>query len=375
MTGYARRVQKRSWHGVALLALVACTEDPEGKYAARDAGSEPGDAMSDVSRDDAADAHDASPGARLSETGLFEDMTTEQLAPGVAPYQPLYELWSDGAEKRRWVYLPPGARIDTSDMDHWRYPAGTKLWKEFVRDGVRVETRLLHKRGSEPSSWFMMAYHWTADQSDAVALPRGAKDVSGTPHDVPSETDCATCHENVPDRVLGLSAIQLSHALPGVTLASLTADGRLTSAPTAAGYPVPGDETARRALGYLHANCGNCHNPTGSVFSRVCLDLWLSTTALASVEVTSIYASSHGVRVSSQSAPSGVDCRLNGQSLVNSSLYTRMNTRGPETQMPPLASERIDDAGLASVAAWIGQLAAAGSCTADCDAPRDAGMR
>src|SRR5262245_7866666 len=67
---------------------------------------------------------------RLSETGLFADIGRETLAPGVVAYAPRFQLWSDGAEKRRWLWLPPGTRIDTSDMDSWVFPVGTKLWKE-----------------------------------------------------------------------------------------------------------------------------------------------------------------------------------------------------------------------------------------------------
>src|SRR5688500_13196261 len=75
--------------------------------------------------------------ARLSETGLFADVKAGTLAPGVRAFRLQFELWSDGAAKRRWVALPEGGRIDTSDMDAWRFPVGTRLWKEFTRDGVR----------------------------------------------------------------------------------------------------------------------------------------------------------------------------------------------------------------------------------------------
>ncbi len=375
MTRYAVSVLERLLHTAALLAAVGCAGDPAAQRAGRDAGTDARVAPTDASVDASSDERDASSDELLSATGLFEDMGTERLAPGVVAYQPRYELWSDGAQKRRWLYLPPGTRIDTSNMDHWVFPQGTKVWKEFVRDGVRVETRLLHKRGADPGSWFMLAYAWNADESEALALPDGASNVSGTAHDVPSQTECATCHDNVPDRLLGVGAIQLSHAEPGASLRTLAADGRLTTAPPASGYTLPGSETARGALGYLHANCGSCHNPTGSVYSRVCLDLWLSTSALSSVRATPAYTSSYAVRVSSQSAPSGVDCRLSGHDLANSALYTRMSTRGHETQMPPLASERVDDAGLALLGAWIAELAAAGSCGGDCDAPFDAGAR
>src|SRR5688572_2800390 len=72
---------------------------------------------------------------RLSETGLYADLPGEILRAGVRAYRPEFELWSDGASKRRWLALPAGARIDTRDMDAWIYPEGTRLWKEFVRDG------------------------------------------------------------------------------------------------------------------------------------------------------------------------------------------------------------------------------------------------
>ena len=79
--------------------------------------------------------------ARLSETGLFvashpnqgSSGASPEVSPGVYRFTPAFELWSDGATKRRWIYLPPGSRIDTRDPDAWRFPTGTKLWKEFRR--------------------------------------------------------------------------------------------------------------------------------------------------------------------------------------------------------------------------------------------------
>ena len=41
----------------------------------------------------------------------------------------------------------PGEPDRNDRQDSWRFPQGTKLWKEFTRDGVRVETRLLQKVG------------------------------------------------------------------------------------------------------------------------------------------------------------------------------------------------------------------------------------
>src|SRR5690606_21407474 len=71
----------------------------------------------------------------LSETGLYADIATETLAEGVQGFTPRFQLWTDTAEKRRWVYIPEGTQIDTSDIDEWKFPVGFKLWKEFSRDG------------------------------------------------------------------------------------------------------------------------------------------------------------------------------------------------------------------------------------------------
>src|SRR5690349_2931129 len=67
----------------------------------------------------------------LSETGLYEDGSSTALAEGVMPYEPRYVLWSDGADKQRWLYLPEGTTIDTSNIDGFVFPVGTKAWKEF----------------------------------------------------------------------------------------------------------------------------------------------------------------------------------------------------------------------------------------------------
>ena len=43
---------------------------------------------------------------RLSETGLYTDIASDRVADGVLAYQPAFALWSDGADKRRWISLP-----------------------------------------------------------------------------------------------------------------------------------------------------------------------------------------------------------------------------------------------------------------------------
>src|SRR5579871_63665 len=148
--------------------------------------------------------------SRLSHTGLYGDFSTRTYADGIIRYTPRYPLWSDGAEKARYLLLPPNTQIDTSDMDNWQFPVGTRVWKEFTVNGQLIETRLLQKEWNDPSGWWECAYLWAADGSDATCVPDGMDNANGTTHYVPSQIDCGWCHGNVKDVLIGISAIQLS---------------------------------------------------------------------------------------------------------------------------------------------------------------------
>src|SRR5690606_38938812 len=47
----------------------------------------------------------------LSETAAFADVEQLEVAPGVLPYSVQSPLWSDGAQKRRWLALPSGGHV------------------------------------------------------------------------------------------------------------------------------------------------------------------------------------------------------------------------------------------------------------------------
>ncbi|MEY4514548.1 MAG: hypothetical protein RLZZ450_6670 [Pseudomonadota bacterium] len=294
--------------------------------------------------------------ALLSGTGLFANVASGTLAAGVRAYEPLYKLWSDGADKRRWLLLPAGSTIDTSDMDFWVYPVGTKAFKEFSIGGTRVETRMLHKVAN--NHWAFVSYKWRADLSDADAVPEGEANALGTTHDIPDQGTCFACHANMVDRLLGVSALQLNNPASPLTLLELQNSGRL-SAPAAALPVLPGDGVAQAALGYLHANCGTCHNQRSLVYQQLLNRnpntggpvLWQRTNQLASVETTLGYTTTVG-------RPNGVLPNLRiiqpGQP-EQSELYVRMSQRGPGSlQMPPTGTEVVDSAGgLSAVGAFI----------------------
>jgi hypothetical protein len=302
----------------------------------------------------------------LAETGLYSDLASETLAPGVIQYEVNYELWADGAAKRRFVFLPPGATIDTTDMNFWRLPQGTKLWKEFTRDGVRVETRLIWKQGPTDEDWFVMSYAWNEAGTQAPAAEFGVVNALGTEQNIPRATDCQTCHKRQPGFALGFGALQLDHDRGEMNLPALIQQGRLSDPPassTAPVFPLPGDPVDQAALGYLHGNCGVCHNPYSDVQDLTTLVWHLDVASLATVGETTIFTNAVGV-------PPQIMLFVNPPltsviepgSPEGSAAFFRMSQRDPlqdsQVPMPPLATEKVDeDGGVAALRAWIESLA------------------
>jgi hypothetical protein len=288
----------------------------------------------------------------LSETGLYSDIASKTLAPGVVGFTPAYELWSDATAKARWIALPPGTRIDSSEIDHFRFPVGTRAWKEFRRGDQRLETRLIERTGPGANDYWMGAFVWDADGADAVFVEPGADDVLGTDHDVPAASRCASCHGAEPGRILGFSAVQLAPSLLG----ELAATGQLSQQPPAAAAPLrEASSAARAALGYLHANCGHCHSRSGLGFREVDLLLHLDFDT-PTAEASETYETAVARRM--QRPGDGPLSRIEPGRPDRSGLIARLRSRAPNTAMPPLGTEHVDVEGLRVVSAWIAGLRA-----------------
>jgi hypothetical protein len=331
---------------------------------ASDAGDIDGALIDAASVDGAIDAAiDAAPDpdanifpVRLRDTGLYSDFDGRVIAPDVLEYEPAYPLWSDGAVKRRWVYLPPGSTIDTSDMDFWVYPEGTKLWKQFESGGVLLETRFMWKAGPTSADWFYVAYAWNQSQTEALEAPNGAQDVLGTGFDIPEQRDCRKCHQRQPDFGLGFSAVQLAHNGAGVNLDTLITDARLTVNPPGSSpyFPVPGTGVEQAVIGYMHGNCGGCHHKNSDVMDTTDLNLRLEVASLATVEGTTTYSTT--VNVDSLLNLAGATKLIEPQNPDASAIYLRMNIRGSTAQMPPRGTEVIDTDAVTNMAQWINGL-------------------
>jgi hypothetical protein len=301
---------------------------------------------------------------RLADTGLYVAGGTT-IRPDVLPFSPQYPLWSDGAAKRRWIWLPPGTSIDAAQPDAWDFPRGTRLWKEFAH-GRALETRYIER--APDGSWRFGSYVWNVEGTDAVLAPTSglrdlpATNAPGARYTIPSVDDCRACHEGAPVPVLGFSTLQLSpdrdplaphaDATRGVDLRALAARGLLRNlAPELLAHPpriAATNPAERAALGYLHGNCGNCHNDDGPL---AVLGLTLAQRA---ARPSTVLDSIVGVR--SEFVPPGAPSeavRLAPGHLGASVIATRMGSRDPLQQMPPLGTAAVDTEALALVARWI----------------------
>ena len=150
------------------------------------------------------------------------------------------------------------------------------------------------------------------------------------------------------------------HADPrtDIDLQALIARGLLKNLPPALVSTPPriaaSSRVERAALGYLHGNCGHCHNDNG-------LPVPVDLTLAQSVEGGAAGAE----RVLRSMIDAGGRFRPHGASAAarlitpgnpeTSVLIGRVRSRNPQTQMPPIGTRLIDTEALALLERWIAQ--------------------
>jgi hypothetical protein len=314
----------------------------------------------------------AQPPQTLHETGLYAAAATFEVAAANLAFTPQYPLWTDGATKRRWIFLPRGTAIDASDPDAFVFPVGTRLWKEFSFAGVRVETRYLEHRGD--GQWLYAAYAWRPDGTGAdLVPPQGRRKAyplaDGRSHTIPGSNDCKACHEGAKSRVLGFSALQLSPdrdpaALHGDSASSTDIDlGILVERGLVVGLPkavkddppriAAATATERTALGYLHGNCGHCHNAQGPL-RTLGMVLRQSIGALSQPAIETTVGQPVRERAPGQSTDALA--RIDAGHPERSALMQRLASRYSALQMPPLGTELVDHAAVELIRRWIGEI-------------------
>ena len=302
----------------------------------------------------------------LSATGLFTSVEADGglvLAEGVQEYQPLYPLWSDGAQKTRWMYLPPGATIDTTDMSHWSFPAGTKFGKSSTST-ASASRRASSGNGAPARATFSTWRTGGIPRRESRTTRRRRTRSSGSRTSMgPPITSRPSKTASLPQFAQGARARLRSHrrpnhTLPGANIHTLIDAGTLTVSPALAELQIPGNATEQAALGYLHANCGNCHNdspgnPGTPSVNPMYLRLSVGT---ATVQATQTYTTAVN-QATTDFTPDNIMYRIEGQDPAGSCIVYVMEQRNNSAyKMPPIASNFVDDAGVAAVSAWVDLL-------------------
>jgi hypothetical protein len=294
------------------------------------------------------------PPSELRCTGLYSDWESRTIDPSALAYAPGFQLWSDGAQKSRWVILPPGTKIDVRDMNGWVFPVGTKFFKEFRLEIAgqvhRVETRMLWKRDT---GWESTKYIWSPTEESATRVTASVKPLPElTDYEAPADASCALCHRGARDKALGFGAVLLAAPeATGATYAHLVKAGLLDGdAPDVSHLQIPGDSIARDAMGRLHVGCGvTCHNASGIRQLQMRIDVTGGQTPTR-VEDTLVFKT--GVNKPSEYGL----YRIAPGDETKSAVFRRMDIRG-SGQMPPVATRLRDEVSLDVVRRWIRGMA------------------
>lgn len=301
----------------------------------------------------------------IAELGLYADPSHRgEVHPRARRYSPAQPLWSSGSQKERYIVVPEGTSVDSSDGQAWTFPVGTLLLKTFsypdleAPSGHRaIETRLLRREAEEFS---YAVYLWSDDGSSAELMDLSRSravpiELEGElfEHVVPARLDCRKCHESQAVPVLGFDELGLNAPLETASregaagesaptqLEALLQAGVLSRPPASAAQLITHDDPeAEQVLRYLEGNCTHCHN--GGDRASAAFDLRHPVALANLIDQETQGKALSGVRVVSGSPE---------QSALFLAL-SRADIEGIQP-MPPVGVDRVDQAALELFESWI----------------------
>jgi len=110
--------------------------------------------------------------------------------------------------------------------------------------------------------------------------------------------------------------------------------------------------TERAALGYLHGNCGHCHNEQGPLRN---VGLFLRQTAAAGAERAIASTFDQPLRKPAPGMSADAVLRIEPQHPDRSALMQRIASRYPPLQMPPLGTVLVDRQAVDLLQRWIAE--------------------
>lgn len=275
----------------------------------------------------------------------------------LVPYGVNAPLWSDGAEKFRYLTLPAQSFFVVDERGAWELPRDGVLIKEFERDGRRLETRFVVRDRDGVYHLYTYAF---VDGNDAAKLVDQGLEIAttSTRWQVPSEEQCRQCHSAADNRVLGLHTGQLDrpwrYESTGRTadqLETLDAIGLVRGLePAPVAFPAYDDESASveaRARAYLHVNCSSCHRPRGAAISTIDLRAHVPLRGMAICDRRPDFGDWTTTGDGRVLAPGDAERSL---------LFVRATTTDPLVRMEPVSRATTDPDAERLLRGWISEL-------------------
>jgi glucose/arabinose dehydrogenase len=311
--------------------------------------------------------------AKLSDTGLFADLSDLSFNPGIERYDINLPFWSDYAIKSRWFMLPNETDTFGYVQDgNWSLPEGALFIKHFDYELTRgnpstkkrLETRLLmiNATGS-----YGVSYRWNETGTEAFLVADGGEDFdmnvvingSNTVQHwrIPSRSECLACHTPAGGHGLSFETRQLNRTgtlggQSGNYLELMANAGYFSNAPTQFNtlpkFHTPTDTSATletRARSWLAVNCSYCHQAGGTGIGAFDMrpELSLTQSTMIDAHVGNVQAGDHKALVRG----------FNDKSVI----WNRLAAAGGYSRMPPLATAVIDPEGTQVVMDWINSMA------------------
>ena len=201
-------------------------------------------------------------------------------------------LFTDYADKDRFIFLPPGEKMNYDTSNVFDFPTGTLISKTFSLnlkspDGKtvsrQIETRLLYKDAT--GLWNAREYVWNGSVARITyggqvtrfrtfpdSFAKAGLDVD---YQIPNVRQCASCH-SIGDALqpIGPKARFLNRAFAGgganqletwATAGILNGlPARLSDVPHAVDWADTSAALSERVRSYLDINCAHCHSLNGS---------------------------------------------------------------------------------------------------------------
>lgn len=292
---------------------------------------------------------------------------------GVLPYDLISPLFSDYAQKKRFVWMPSGVSASyVNDYSILDFPIGTILIKNFYYENILPEgtTKILETRLQikKEEGWVFANYKWNDEQTQAyydlngsyVSLDFMVNDIQkSVNYVVPSGAQCLTCHKSDNDLAypIGVKPQNLNRTMSYTNgtmnqlekwkeMGYLT-DNHPTSINSLVNYEDASKPLDLRVRSYLDVNCAHCHSDSRHCDYRPIRLAFHESADLANLGVCVVADEIFDQAITKIVMPRNPE---------RSILAVRLNSVAQELRMPLLGRTIKHDEGIALIEQWINSL-------------------